>query len=83
MIGHHDIQLSPSALLMKLGGMKTEKSIQTDSKRSVPLSPKETSAPQSVDDYRVKNMLPITGQQEQRLNVLLGILVGYQASLLN
>jgi hypothetical protein len=83
MIGHHDIQLSPSALLMKLGGMNTEKSIQTDSMRSVPLSPKETSASQSVDDYRVKSMLPITGQQEQRLNVLLGILVGYQTSLQN
>jgi hypothetical protein len=28
-------------------------------------------------------MLPIIGQPDQRLNVLLDILVGYQASLLN
>jgi hypothetical protein len=64
--------------------MKTQKSIQTNFKRSMPVRSTETSGPdtnRAVDDYQGKNMLPINGQPDQRLNALLSILSGYEASL--
>jgi hypothetical protein len=66
--------------------MKTQKSIQTNSKGFVLIRPTKSSGPdkpRAVEDYWTANILPIIGQPDQRLNVLLDILVGYQASLLN
>jgi hypothetical protein len=83
-IGHHDIQLAPSALLINFDGVKTEESIQTNSKRSMAVRSTESSAPdthRAVEAYWLKNELPITGQPDQRLNALLDILLGYEASL--
>jgi hypothetical protein len=64
--------------------MKTQKSIETNSKRFLPVWSTESSGPdahRAVDDYLVKTILPITGQPDQRLKALLSILFGYQASL--
>jgi len=64
--------------------MKTQKSVQTNSKRSIPVRSTESSGPdayRAIEDYQVKNKLPISGQPKQKLNALLDILSGYQASL--
>jgi hypothetical protein len=64
--------------------MKTQKSIQTTFKKSISLSSTDASGPdtnRAIEDYRGKNILPITGQPEQRLNALLSIISGYEASL--
>jgi hypothetical protein len=85
-IDHQDIQLALCGLLTEPNDMKTQKSIQTNSKRSVPIGATKSSGPdahRAVEDYRTENMLPIISQPDQRLNVLLNILVGYQASLHN
>ncbi len=66
--------------------MKTQTSIQTDFERFVLVRSTKSSGSdthRAVEDYRTENMQPIIGQPDQRLNVLLDILVGHQASLLN
>jgi hypothetical protein len=66
--------------------MKTQKSIQNNFERFVLIRSTKSSGSdkhRAVEDYRTANILPIIGQPDQRLNVLLDILVGYQASLLN
>jgi hypothetical protein len=66
--------------------MKTQKSIQNNFERFVLIRPTKSSGSdthRTVEDYRTENRLPIIGQPDQRLNVLLDILVGYQASLHN
>jgi hypothetical protein len=64
--------------------MKTQQSIQTNFKKSISVSSTEASGPdtnRAIEDYQGKNILPITGQPDQRLNALLSILSGYEASL--
>jgi hypothetical protein len=82
-MGHQDIQLAPFALFTELGDVKTRKSIETSFNRSIPVVSTRTSGAdthRAVDDYRATNMPPLT---DQRLNILLDIFVGYQASLQN
>ena len=84
MIGYHGIQLASSALLIEFNDMKTQKSIQTNYNKSIPIMSTETSGPntnRAAEDYQGKNMSPIAGQPDQRLNALLSILSGYEASL--
>jgi hypothetical protein len=83
-ISHHDIQLASSALLIDFYEMENQKSFQANSQRSIPVKSTEFSGPdihRAVEDYRVKNILLITGQPDQRLSALLSILLGYEASL--
>ena len=66
--------------------MKTQTSIQTNFERFVLIRSTKSSGSDThrvVEDYRTENLQPIIGQTDQRLNVFLDILVGYQASLQN
>jgi hypothetical protein len=83
-IAYHGIQLALHLLLIEPNGMKPQQSIQTNFKKSISISSTDTSGPdtnQAIEDYGGKNILPITGQPDQRLNAFLSILSGYEASL--
>jgi hypothetical protein len=83
-IGYHGIQLASFVLVIEFNDMKAQKSMQTNFKRSIPIMSTEISGSdtnRAVEDYQGKNMWPITGQPDQRLNALLSILSGYEASL--
>jgi hypothetical protein len=85
-IGHHGIQLAVFAHLIELDDMKAQRSIQISLNKSIPVTPTRTSGGdthRALENCRVQDMPSRPGQPEQRLNVLLDILVGYQASLQN
>jgi hypothetical protein len=85
-ISHHGIQLALFVLLIELNDMKAQQSTQINLNRSIPIAQRRTSgadAHRAVEDSRAQGMPFRPDQPEQRLNVLLDILVGYQASLQN
>jgi hypothetical protein len=85
-IGHHDIQLAPSARVIEVGHVETQRSIQTNIKRSISVSSRqapEAGTHREVEDCPAQGVPPTPGQPDQRLNILLDILVGYQGSLQN
>jgi hypothetical protein len=83
-IAYHGIQLALSNLLTELNSMKSQKPIQTNFNGSIQVGSTETSGSdtnRADEDYWGKNILAITSQPDQRLNALLSILSGYEASL--
>jgi hypothetical protein len=83
-IAYHGIQLALPVRLIELNDVKTQQSIQTNFKKSISINSTDTSGPdtnRAIEDYGDKNILPITGQPDQRLNAFLSILSGYEASL--
>jgi hypothetical protein len=84
LIGHHDIQLASSGLLIEPSNMKTQTSAQINSKGSILVRSKESFEREThpaIDDCWVTSTLPISGKPDRRLNALLDILFGYEASL--
>jgi hypothetical protein len=72
--------------LIEPNDMKAQKSNEISLNKSAPVIPTRTSGAdphRALEDCRVQDVPVRPGQPEQRLNVLLDILVGYQASLQN